>query len=148
MKVILTQDVKKLGKKGELINAADGYARNYLIPRGLAIHADAAAINDMKNKEKAQQYHLAEEKKAAENAAKELDGRTFKIPAKAGSNGKLFGSVTAKDISEAISKETSHEIDKRKIVLSEEIKKFGTFTVEVKVYQGISATIYIQVIDG
>ncbi len=148
MKVILTQDVKKLGKKGELINTSDGYARNYLIPHGLAVHADAAAMNDLKNKEKAQQYHLAEEKKKAENMAKQLEGKTFKVIANAGSNGKLFGSVTAKDIAEAILKDTSFEIDKRKIVLNEDIKKYGTYTVEIKVYQGISATIYIQVIDA
>ncbi|MCD7723111.1 MAG: 50S ribosomal protein L9 [Clostridiales bacterium] len=147
MKLILTQDVKKLGKKGELINAADGYARNFLIPKGLAVQADAAAMNDLKNKEKAKQYHLAEEKKAAENTAKQLQGKTFKIAANAGANGKLFGSVTPKDIAAEILKQTSFEIDKRKIVLAEDIKQYGTFTAEIKVYPGISANIYIQVVE-
>ncbi|MBR3738391.1 MAG: 50S ribosomal protein L9 [Eubacterium sp.] len=144
MKVILKADVKSLGKKGELVNTSDGYARNFLFPKGLAVEANASAMNDFKNKEKAKQFHKAEEIKAA-NAVKEmLDGKTVKLTAKAGANGKLFGSVTSKDVAEKIKAEFSQDIDKRKIVL-QDVKAFGTFQAEVKIYQGISASIFVQV---
>lgn len=144
MKVILKQDVKNLGKKGELVNASDGYARNYLFPRGLAVEANASAMNDFNNKENAKKFHKQEEIKAAQADAAEIEGKTFKMTAKAGANGKLFGSVTAKDISAQIKKELGLDIDKRKIAV-EDIKQFGTYEAEVKVYQGISAKIYVQV---
>jgi len=96
MKVILKADVKGLGKKGELVNASDGYARNFLFPKGLAVEANATAMNDFNNKENAKKYHKAEEIKAAQADAHKLEGKTFKLTAKAGANGKLFGSVTAK----------------------------------------------------
>ena len=102
MKVILKQDVKNLGKKGELVNASDGYARNYLFPRGLATEANASAMNDFNNKEASKKFHKAEEIKAAQADAAKLDGKTFKLTAKAGANGKLFGSVTSKDVSKQI----------------------------------------------
>ncbi|MBR4241579.1 MAG: 50S ribosomal protein L9 [Eubacterium sp.] len=144
MKVILKADVKSLGKKGELVNTSDGYARNFLFPKGLAVEANASAMNDFKNKEKAKQFHKAEEIKAA-NAVKEmLDGKTVKLTAKAGVNGKLFGSVTSKDVAEKIKAEFSQDIDKRKIVL-QDVKAFGSFQAEVKIYQGISASIFVQV---
>lgn len=144
MKVILQQDVKNLGKKGELVNASDGYARNYLFPRGLAVEANASAMNDFNNKENAKKFHKQEEIKAAQADAAEIEGKTFKMTAKAGANGKLFGSVTAKDISAQIKKELGLDIDKRKIAV-EDIKQFGTYEAEVKIYQGISAKIYVQV---
>lgn len=144
MKVILKQDVKNLGKKGELVNASDGYARNYLFPRGLAVEANASAMNDFNNKENAKKFHKQEEIKAAQADAAEIEGKTFKMTAKAGANGKLFGSVTAKDISAQIKKELGLDIDKRKITV-EDIKQFGTYEAEVKIYQGISAKIYVQV---
>ncbi len=144
MKVILKQDVKNLGKKGELVNASDGYARNYLFPRGLAVEANASAMNDFNNKENAKKFHKQEEIKAAQADAAEIEGKTFKMTAKAGANGKLFGSVTAKDISAQIKKELGLDIDKRKIAV-EDIKQFGTYEAEVKIYQGISAKIYVQV---
>lgn len=144
MKVILKQDVKNLGKKGELVNASDGYARNYLFPRGLAVEANASAMNDFNNKENAKKFHKQEEIKAAQADAAEIEGKTFKMKAKAGANGKLFGSVTAKDISAQIKKELGLDIDKRKIAV-EDIKQFGTYEAEVKIYQGISAKIYVQV---
>lgn len=144
MKVILKQDVKNLGKKGELVNASDGYARNYLFPRGLAVEANASAMNDFNNKENAKKFHKQEEIKAAQADAAEIGGKTFKMTAKAGANGKLFGSVTAKDISAQIKKELGLDIDKRKIAV-EDIKQFGTYEAEVKIYQGISAKIYVQV---
>lgn len=147
MKVILKQDVKNLGKKGELVNASDGYARNYLFPRGLATEANAAAMNDFNNKENAKKFHKQEEIKAAEADAAKIDGKTFKLTAKAGANGKLFGSVTAKDISAKIKNEINLDIDKRKITV-DDIKQFGTYEAEVKVYQGISAKIYVQVTEA
>lgn len=147
MKVILKQDVKSLGKKGELVNASDGYARNFLIPKGLATEANASAMNDFNNKESAKKYHKAEEIKAAKADAEKLEGKTFKLTAKAGANGKLFGSVTSKDISAKIKQELNLDIDKRKISV-DDIKQFGTYEAEVKIYQGISAKIYVQVTEA
>lgn len=146
MKVILQQDVKNLGKKGELVNTSDGYARNYLFPRGLAIEANASAMNDFKNKENAKKFHKAEEIKAAEADAAKVNGKTVKLTAKAGANGKLFGSVTAKDISAAIKSELGIDVDKRKISV-DDIKQFGSFEAEIKIYQGITAKIYVQVTE-
>lgn len=147
MKVILKQDVKNLGKKGELVNASDGYARNYLFPRGLATEANASAMNDFNNKENAKKFHKQEEIKAAQADCEKLDGKTFKLTAKAGANGKLFGSVTAKDVSAAIKNELNLDVDKRKISM-DDVKQFGTYEAEVKVYQGISAKIHVQVTEA
>lgn len=147
MKVILKQDVKSLGKKGELVNASDGYARNYLFPKGLAVEANASAMNDFNNKESAKKFHKAEEIKAAQELANKLEGKTFKLTAKAGANGKLFGSVTSKDVSKKIKDDLNTDIDKRKIVM-QDIKAFGTVQAEVKVYQGISAKIFVQVTEA
>ena len=147
MKVILKQDVKNLGKKGELVNASDGYARHYLFPRGLATEANASAMNDFNNKENAKKYHKQQEIDAAKADAAKLDGKTFKLTAKAGANGKLFGSVTAKDVSAVIKTDLGLDIDKRKISV-EDIKQFGTYEAEIKVYQSISAKIYVQVSEA
>ena len=147
MKVILKADVKSLGKKGELVNTSDGYARNFLFPKGLAVEANATAMNDFNNKEKAKQYHKAEEIKAANAVKEQIDGKTVKLTAKAGANGKLFGSVTSKDVAEKLNKEFSLDIDKRKIVM-QDVKAFGTVQAEVKIYQGISANIFVQVSEA
>ena len=147
MKVILKQDVKNLGKKGELVNASDGYARNYLFPKGLAVEANATAMNDFKNKENAKKYHKAEEIKAAEADAAKLEGKTFKLTAKAGANGRLFGSVNAKDVAAKIKEDLGIDIDKRKIVM-DDIKQFGTSEAQIKVYQGITARVYVQVAEA
>lgn len=147
MKVILKQDVKSLGKKGELVNASDGYARNFLFPKGLAVEANASAMNDFNNKESAKKFHKAEEIKAAEETAKKLSGVTLKFKAKAGANGKLFGSVTTKDVAAKIKSDLSVDIDKRKIVM-QDIKAFGTVEAEIKVYQGISAKLFVQVSEA
>ena len=144
MKVILKEDVKSLGKKGELVNTSDGYARNYLFPKGLAVEANATAMNDFKNKEKAKQFHKAEEIKAANEVKAQIEGKTVKLTAKAGANGKLFGSVTSKDVAQKIKQDFSLDIDKRKIVM-QDIKAFGTVQAEVKIYQGISANIFVAV---
>ena len=114
MKVILKADVKSLGKKGDLVNTSDGYARNFLFPKGLAIEANAQAMNEFNNKETAKKFHKAEEIKAANELKDRIEGKTFKVAAKAGANGKLFGSVTAKDVSAAIKEEMGENIDKRK----------------------------------
>ncbi len=145
MKVILKEDVKSLGKKGELVNASDGYARNYLFPKGLAIEANAASMNEFNSKENAKKFHKAEEIKAAQKAADELNGKSIQLKAKAGANGKLFGSITAKDISAEIEKAFGIKVDKRKISLDSEIKTFGTFNAEIKIYQGINAVVKVSV---
>ena len=144
MKVILKADVKNLGKKGELVNTSDGYARNFLFPKGLAVEANATAMND---KESAKKFHKAEEIKAAKEDAAKLDGKTVKVTAKAGANGKLFGSVTGKDISLAVKAKLGIDVDKRKISVAD-IKQFGTYEAELKIYQGISAKISVQVTEA
>lgn len=147
MKVILKADVKSLGKKGDLVNTSDGYARNFLFPKGLAIEANAQAMNEFNNKETAKKFHKAEEIKAANELKNRIEGKTFKVSAKAGANGKLFGSVTAKDVSAAIKEEMGENIDKRKISM-QDIKAFGTTQIELKVYQGITAKVFVQVVEA
>lgn len=144
MKVILNQDVKNLGKKGELVNVSDGYAKNYLVPRKIASFADAAAMNELRNREASKAYQLAQEKANAEKAADLLNGKTIKVSAKAGANGKLFGSVTSKEISEKIKETYDIDIDRKKIV-SDDIRSFGTYECTLKIYSGISATLYVMV---
>ena len=144
MKVILNQDVKNLGKKGELVNVSDGYAKNYLVPRKIASFADAAAMNELKNREASKAYQLAQEKANAEKTAELLNGKTVKINAKAGASGKLFGSVTSKEIAEKIKETYDIDIDKKRIV-TEDIRNFGTYECTLKIYTGITAMIYILV---
>ncbi len=144
MKVILTQDVKGLGKKGEMVNAADGYARNFLFPRGLASEANAQTMSELKNREQAAQHKIKVDTENAQNSARDISGKTLKITAKAGQNGKLFGSVTSKEVAEAIKKQLGIDADKRKIVM-DDIKTFGTFEAEIKLYQGISAKFFVSV---
>lgn len=107
MKVILKQDVKGKGKKGELVNVSDGYARNYLLPRGLAVQADAAAMNELKNREQAAAYHEEQQQKKARDTAAKIDGKTLKVTAKGGQSGRLFGSVTTKEVAEELKKQVS-----------------------------------------
>lgn len=144
MKVVLTQDVKGLGKKGELVTAAEGYARNFLFPRKLAMEANAQAMSELKNREASEKFKHDTEVANAKAAAAKLEGKTVRLSAKAGANGKLFGSVTAKDVADAISNEFKIELDKRKVTV-EDIKIFGTYPVEVKLYNGISASMYVTV---
>lgn len=147
MKVILKQDVKGLGKKGELVNASDGYARNFLLPKNLAVEADAQNVTEMKNAEAAKQYKYDTEKAAAEAQAKKLNGKTFVLTAKAGAGGKLFGSITAKDIALKIRTDTSINVDKRKVSVGD-IKAFGTYNATVKLFQGVEAEIKVQVTEA
>ena len=144
MKIILKQDVKGLGKKGEMVNASDGYARNYLFPRNLAMEANAQALTELENREKAEKHRIETEIAAVKESAAKLNGVTIKISAKAGQNGKLFGSITSKEIAEHINKEIGLEVDKRKIAV-EDIKNYGTYEVEIKLYTGISANLYVLV---
>ncbi len=145
MKVILLQDVKALGKKGELVEASDGYARNFLLPKKLAKEANAQAMNEYKNAENSKNYKIATQKAQAEHDKKALEGKVFKMTAKAGQGGKLFGSITSKQVAEEIKKQYSINIDKRKVVLECDIKEYGTYSAEVKLFTGISAKIDIQV---
>ena len=144
MKVILKQDVKGLGKKGQLVNTSDGYARNFLFPKGFAAEANAQAMSELKNKEDAERYRIKTETAAAKEAAARMEGKTIRISAKAGQNGKLFGSVTAKEIAETLKATFDVNVDKRKITV-EEIKQFGTYEFEVKLYPGVSTQLYVMV---
>ena len=144
MKVILNQDVKNLGKKGELVNVSDGYAKNYLVPRKIASFADAAAMNELKNREASKAYQLAQEKANAEKTAELLNGKTVKINAKAGASGKLFGSVTSKEIAEKIKETYDIDIDKKKII-TDDIRNYGTYECTLKIYSGISAQLFVVV---
>ena len=144
MKVILQQDVKGQGKKGQMVEVSEGYARNFLLPKKLAIAATADAINTMNLKEKARKAEEARLKAEAEAIAAKLKDCQVKLTAKAGAGGKLFGSVTAKEISETIKKELKVEVDKRKVSVND-IKAFGTYEAEVKLHPGISAKVYVVV---
>ena len=147
MKVILTQDVKGQGKKDQMVNVSDGYARNFLLPRGLAIPADAKSINEMKNKEASAQYKLETERKAARELAEKLSALTVKLMAAAGTDGRIYGSVTTKDIAEALQKQHGITVDKRKMALADPIKAFGTYRIDVKLYPEISGQITVVVSD-
>ena len=146
MKVVLLQDVKGHGKKGELCNVSDGYARNFLFPKKLAVEADNAALNELKNREQAAAHHKQEEINAANATAQALNGKEVIIKAKAGSNGKLFGSVTSKEIAAEIKNKLGIEIDKKKMSVAD-IKNFGEYTAEIKLSQGISAKITVKVTE-
>ena len=148
MKVILMQDVKSIGKKGELKEVSDGYARNFLLPRKLAKEANAQAMNEFKTAEAAKEYKVKVETEKAQENAKALSGKTVKISAKAGQNGKLFGSVTAKELAEEIGRQYGVEVDKRKIVLENDIKAFGTYSFDLKFYNGITATMSVVVCEA
>ena len=145
MKVILLQDVKGTGKKGELANVSDGYARNFLLPRKLAREADAQALNELKNAEQSKQHRIAVETAEAKANAEKLEGQVLEMTAKAGQGGKLFGSVTNKEIASAVAQKYNINVDKRKVVLEGDIKAFGTYSCEIKLYTGISAQVKIMV---
>ncbi len=147
MKVVLLQDVKGQGKKDQIIEVSDGYARNFLFPKKLALEANAQILNDIKNKEAARQRKIELEKQAARETAKKLEGVLVKIKVQSGTagDGKFYGSVTTKDIGEALAEQFGIEIDRRKIVLSEPIKAYGTFTMDVKLYPEISGKLNVLV---
>lgn len=145
MKVILKQDVKGTGKAGELHEVSDGYARNFLLPRGLATEANAQAMNELKNREASAAFKKKEAEKEAESIAQKLNGSKICISAKAGTGGRLFGSVTTAEIAQAIKQNIGCEIDKKKISLDKDIKNFGEYTVSVKLFGGISAELTVEV---
>ena len=145
MKVILKQDVKTIGKKDEIHEVSDGYARNFLFPRGLAAPADAAAVNMARTKSEAKEHHAAEALAAAQALADKVKDKTVTLKANGGASGRLFGKVTAKDVAEALSKVAGAEIDKRKVELERDIKDFGTYSAAVKLHPGVSAAFKVKV---
>ena len=148
MKVIFLEDVKGKGKKGELKDVSDGYARNFLLPKKLAKEATTDNLNTFKLQEKAKAAQIAREKAEAQENAKKLESMQVKVPAKAGANGRLFGAVTSKEISEALAKQHGMNIEKNKIVLSEPIKSYGAFDVKCKFGYEISGVIHVLVCEG
>ena len=148
MKVILLADVKGTGKKGDVVNVADGYARNCLLKKNLAREATAGALSELDNAKKSMQHKIDEDRKAAKINAEKLNGKNIKIASKVGQNGKLFGSITSKEIAQEIKKNFAIEIDKRKIELPIEIKTCGSYECEVKLYGDITAKIFVQVTEA
>lgn len=146
MKVILLQDIKGVGKKDQIINANDGYARNYLFPKKLAVEANAGNLGNLKAKQESNQYRKDVEKEEATKLANKLKDITLVLKVKAGENGKIFGGVTSKEISENLKAQYKIEIDKKKIVLNETIKVLGTTIVDVKLYEGIIGKLKVQII--
>lgn len=147
MKVILLDNIKGVGKKDEVINASDGYARNYLFPKKLAVEANQENMSKLNNKKDANQYKKDMEKKQAEEMIQKLKEIILKIKVKAGENGKIFGGVTSKEISENLKAQCGFDIDKKKIEVKEAIKTLGTFGVTVKLYGGVSGTLKVQVLS-
>ncbi len=145
MKVILLCDVKGQGKKDEIINVSDGYARNFLFPQKKAIPADAKATNELRSKEEAKQYKISEEKKAAEALGERIKKTVVEIKMEHGQDGRLYGSVTAKDIADKLKAALGVEIDKRKILLKEPIRAYGNYSVDIKLYTDVSATFTVKV---
>ena len=147
MKVILTQDVKSVGKKGQVIDASDGYARNFLIPKKLAVLADAANMNELKTKQEANKYKKDMSMAAAKEVAEKMKNFQITFKLKAGENGKIFGSVTSKDIADELNRKYFVEVDKKKVVLDDSIKNLGEYNVEIKLFEGISGTLKVNVIN-
>ena len=147
MKVILLDNIKGVGKKDEVINASDGYARNYLFPKKLAVEANNENMAKLNNKKEAASYKKDVEKQKAEELAKKIKGIMLKIKVKAGENGKIFGGVTSKEISENLKKQYNMDVDKKKIELKETIKTLGSFNVSLKLFEGVIASLKVEVIS-
>lgn len=145
MKVLLLEDVRAQGKKGDIIEASDGYARNFLIPRKLAVEANAQILTEYKNKKASEAHKKAEEKKAAEAAAALLNGKSIEYKATGGADGRLYAAVTTADISAKIKETYGIDIDKRKLVINDNIKNVGTYNITVKIYPEISAKMTVNV---
>ncbi len=144
MDVILKADVKGLGKKGEKVKASDGYARNFLFPKGLAVEANAQSLTELRNREQSNQHKIDVEVANANESKARLQGKIVKMTAKAGNNGKLFGSVTSKEVAAEIEKQFKVKVDKRKISM-DDIKNFGSYKIEVKLYTNIVAEMTVMV---
>ena len=148
MKVIFTQDVKGSGEKGEIKNVSDGYARNFLIAKGLAVEATNKNLSDLEGKQASQQHKIDVEKAEANRIAGVINGKRLTIKAKAGSAGKLFGAVTSAQIAEQIEVQFGEKVEKKKVSLKSEIKNFGEYEADIKLYSGISAKITVEVTEG
>lgn len=147
MKVLLLADVKGKGKKDQIVTVSDGYARNFLFPKKLAIEADAKALADAKNKEEAKEYKIAQDKAAAKELASKLEGIVVKIKATAGADGRLYGSITTADIAAALQEQSGIQLDKRKIVTDGAIKAYGSYSLTVKLYPEIQGKLNLIVCD-
>ena len=147
MKVILLEDVKGKGKKDQVLDVSDGYARNYLFVKKLAVEADTKALNELKNREAARQYKYDVEKKAAEEIAKQLEAITLVLHHEAGKDNKLYGAITTKEIVQQLKQEYGIEVDKKKLSLDTPIKAFGTYKIKAKLFTGVLATITVQVVE-
>lgn len=147
MKVILKADIKGVGKKDEVISASDGYARNFLFPKNLAVEANAENMSKLKAKKDSNAYKKSQEKEEAEKLAEKLSRILLKIPVKAGENGKIFGGVSAKEVSDLLKEEYKIEVDKKKIELKETIKTLGVRTLTIKLYEGVIGNLKIDVIS-
>lgn len=146
MEVLLKSDVKGLGKKGEKVSVSEGYARNFLFPRGLAAEMNAQLMSELKNKQSSEKFKADEELKAAKAFAEKISGKTVVIKAKGGANGKLFGSVTAKEIATLVSTQFYVKVDKRKITV-DDIKTFGTYNTQVRLHPQVTADFKVQVVE-
>lgn len=147
MKVILLQDIKRVGKKDQIINANDGYARNYLFPKKLAVEATTGNLGNLKAKQESNQYRKDMQKEEAIKLADKIKDITLTIKVKAGENGKIFGGVTAKEIAENLKTQYAIDVDKKKINLNETIKVIGTRTVDIKLYEGVIGKLKVNVIS-
>lgn len=147
MQVILKQDVKGTGKKGDLVNVADGYAKNFLLKKGLAVEANKQNLNEKKNYDSSVAHQEKLELEKAMDTAQKLEGHSLTLKAKAGTNGKLFGSVTSKDVATQINSEYNLDLDKRKITLESDIKAFGTYEIKVKFHTKVTATMKVVVTE-
>ena len=145
MKVVLLADVKGQGKKNDVINVSDGYARNFLLPRKLAVEADAKVMNEIKGREDSIKHKIEVETAEAKATAAKLDSILVKIPASSGADGRLYGSITAKDIAEKLAKDHGITVDKRKIQLSDPIRAYGQYDLDVKLYTDVTAKVHVLV---
>lgn len=146
MKVILKEDIKGVGKKDQIINANDGYARNFLFPKNLAVPADKGNLTNLQSKKTSEEHRKELERDKAKETAKKIEGILLKLPVKSGENGKVFGSITAKEIAENLEKQYKIIVDKKKINLQEPIKNLGIFNIEIKLYDRVNAKLKVNVI--
>ena len=147
MRVILLSDIKGVGKKDQVIEASDGYARNFLFPKNLAVEANNANMSKLKAKQESKQFRKDNEKREAEELARKLKGIMLKIRVKAGENGKIFGGVTSKEISEGLKRDYNIEIDKKKINLTDTVKTLGTILVDIRLYEGVIGNLKVDIIS-
>lgn len=148
MKVVLLKDVKGQGKKDQIIEVSDGYARNFLLPKGLATEASGSVLNDIKNKEASKAHKISLERAAAKETAEKLDGLKVELKVKSGGAGRMYGSVTAKEIAEALEKQHKITVDRRKMVMKDPIKQYGSYHIDVKLYTDVTGKIHVSVTEA